>query len=262
MQRSFVVALFAVVFMNPAWSAVKGEPVEYKAGNTVLKGYVAYDDAVPGKRPGVLVVHEWWGHNEHARNAARKLAQAGYVAFAVDMYGNGKTANHPQDAGKFSGEVAKNLQLMQQRFDAAHAFLMRHARVDANRLAAVGYCFGGSTVLNMARTGTNLRGVVSFHGGLATQAPAQKSKVRAKVLVLNGAADPMVDAAQVQAFEQEMKAAGVDYKIVHYPGAKHAFTNPDATALGQKFSMPIAYNEEADKKSWAEALSFLNRVLE
>jgi len=261
MQRVLVVSLLAFLFAPSAWSAVKGEPVEYKAGNVVLKGYVAYDDALPGKRPGVLVVHEWWGHNEHARNAAHRLAEAGYVAFAVDMYGNGKTADHPQDAGKFSGEVAKNLPLMQQRFDAAQSLLAKHPRVDASRIAAIGYCFGGSTVLNMARTGSNLRGVASFHGGLATQNPAQKGKVKAKVLVLNGAMDPMVDAAQVKAFEQEMKAAGVDYKIVHYPGAKHGFTNPQATELGQKFNIPIAYDADADRKSWAEALAFLNRVL-
>jgi dienelactone hydrolase len=261
MQRLLAFLLLSFLPFHPAWSAVKGEPVEYKAGNTTMKGFVAYDDSLPGKRPGVLVVHEWWGHNEHARNAARKLARAGYVALAVDMYGDGKTASHPQDAGKFSGEVAKNLPLLQQRFDAAYGVLTKHARVDKSRIAAIGYCFGGSTVLNMARAGKDLRGVVVLHGGLATQNPAQKGKVKAKVLVLTGAADPMVDGAQVQAFEQEMKAAGVDYKIIQYPGAKHAFTNPDATALGAKFNIPIAYNEEADKKSWAETLAFLTRVL-
>jgi dienelactone hydrolase len=261
MQRAATILLLSFFLINPAWSAVKGEPVEYKAGATVLKGYVAYDDTLPGKRPGVLVVHEWWGNNEHARNAARKLAQAGYVALAVDMYGNGKTANHPQDAGKFSGEVAKNFPLMRQRFDAAYEYLTKHARVDTNRIAAIGYCFGGSTVLNMARAGENLRGVVSLHGGLATENPAQKGRVRAKVLVLTGAADPMADSAQIQAFEQEMKSADVDYKIISYPGAKHGFTNPEATALGQQFNLPIAYNEEADRKSWAETLAFLSKVL-
>ena len=261
MRRSFIVVLLSLFALHPAAAAVKGEVVEYKSGGTVFKGYLVYDDAAKGKRPGVLVVHEWWGHNEHARNSARKLAEAGYVALAVDMYGGGKTADHPKDAGAFAGEVGKNLPLMKERFNAARAFLTKQPNVDGKRLAAIGYCFGGSVVLNMARQGEALRGVVSLHGGLATQNPAQKGKVKAKVLVLNGAADPMVDSAQVAAFEQEMKAAGVDYKVVSYPGAKHAFTNPDATATGEKFNMPIAYNAEADKKSWAEASAFLKRVL-
>jgi len=261
MRRFFVVVLFSLFAFNPVVAAIKGEPVEYKSGATVFKGYLVYDDAVKQKRPGVLVVHEWWGHNEHARNSARKLAEAGYVALAVDMYGDGKLADHPKDAGAFAGEVGKNLPLMKQRFGAARDFMAKQSTVDSKRLAAIGYCFGGSVVLNMARQGESLRGVVSFHGNLATQNPALKGKVKAKVLVLTGAADPMIDSAQVAVFENEMKGAGVSYKLFSYPGAKHSFTNPDATATGEKFNIPLAYDADADKKSWAETTAFLKSVL-
>jgi dienelactone hydrolase len=260
MRRFIPAVLFVFVCTAPAWGAIKGEPVDYKAGDTTLKGYLAYDDALKGKRPGVLVVHEWWGHNEHARDVARKLAETGYVALAVDMYGDGKQANHPQDAGKLAAEVRDNLPVMTQRFDAAHAALARHPLVDAQRIAAVGYCFGGNVVLNMARIGADLRGVASLHGPLAGAEPAQRGRVKAKVLVLNGANDVMVDKASIDAFEKEMKDAGVDYKIVHYPGAKHAFTNPNATKLGKQFNMPIAYHAEADKKSWVELTAFLQKL--
>jgi dienelactone hydrolase len=250
----------AFIGLASAQAAIKGEEVEYKAGNTVHKGYLVYDDAVTGKRPGVLVVHEWWGHNKHARNSARKLAEAGYVALALDMYGDGKQANHPDQAGKFSGEVGKNLPLMKSRFEAGMKLLEKQSRVDARRLAAIGYCFGGSVVLEMARAGENLRGVASFHGGLATEHPAQRGKVKARVLVMNGAEDPFVPAEQIVAFKKEMENAKVDYKFVNYPGAKHAFTNPDADANAAKFEMPLAYNARADQESWAELQSFLKSI--
>jgi len=243
-----------------AQAAIKGEEVEYKAGNTVHKGYLVYDDVIAGKRPGVLVVHEWWGHNEHARNSARKLAEAGYVALALDMYGDGKRADHPDQAGKFASEVGKNLPLMKSRFGAGMKFLRKQAQVDGKRVAAIGYCFGGSVVLQMAREGENLRGVASFHGGLATEHPAKPGKVKAKVLVMNGAEDPFVPAEQVAGFKKEMESARVDYKFVNYPGAKHAFTNPEADANAAKFNMPLAYNAKADRESWAELQSFLKRV--
>lgn len=205
----------------------------------------------------MLVVHEWWGHNEHARNSARKLAEAGYVALALDMYGDGKQANHPDQAGKFSGEVGKNLPLMKSRFEAGMKLLRKQAQVDAKRVAAIGYCFGGSVVLQMAREGENLRAVASFHGGLAAEHPAKPGKVKAKVLVMNGAEDPFVPAEQIAAFKKEMESAKVDYKFVNYPGAKHSFTNPDADTNGAKFNMPLSYNAKADQESWTELQSFL-----
>jgi dienelactone hydrolase len=247
--------------MVPAWGAIKEQEVEYKAGDVTLKGFMVFDDAAKGKRPAVLVVHEWWGHDQHARNSARKLAQAGFVGFALDMYGDGKQAHHPKDAGEMSGEIRKNLDLMQTRFNAARDFLGTQANVDAVRIGAIGYCFGGTVVLQMARAGENLRGVVSFHGGLGTEQPAQKGKVKSQMLVLTGGADPFVPKEQVDGFAKEMKSAGAKFKVISYPGAKHSFTNPAATENGQKFNIPLAYNPEADKKSWAEAQKFLKSAL-
>lgn len=244
----------------PAHAALRTEPVEYRANGTVLKGYLAWDDAVKGRRPGVLVVHEWWGLNEYARMRARMLAELGYTALAVDMYGGGKTADHPETAGKFSGEVRKNLPVARKRFEAALGLLRRHQTVDPKRVAAIGYCFGGAIVLEMARQGVDLKGVVSFHGALNTEHPAQPGKVRAKVLVLNGESDPFIKPEAIEAFKQEMDAAKVDYRFVNYPGAKHSFTNPQATEFGKKFNLPLEYHPEADKQSWAEMRAFFDRL--
>ncbi len=255
------ILLIALAFAVPAaQAAVKGEEVQYKAGNTVLKGYLAWDDAVKGKRPGVLVVHEWWGHNEYARNRARMLAELGYTALALDMYGDGHQAHHPDEAGKFAGEVRKNLVVAKQRFDAAQSVLKKHPTVDGKNIAAIGYCFGGAIVLEMARQGENLKGVVSFHGSLNTDQPAKAGKFSARALVLTGEADPFVPAEQVEAFRKEMQAAKVDYSVVVYPGAKHSFTSPDADKLGEQFKMPFAYNAIADHESWAEMQRFFKKI--
>ncbi len=260
MKRVIAAVCLSWLMSAPLYAAVKGEEVQYKGGNVVMKGYLAYDDAVQGKRPGLLVVHEWWGHNEYARTRARMLAQMGYTALAVDMYGDGKTADHPETAGKFSGEVRKNLPLMKARFNAARKTLAAHRTVDAKQMAALGYCFGGTVVLEMARQGEDLKGVVSFHGNLQTENPAQPGKVKARVLVLNGEADPFISAESIEAFKKEMDAAKVNYKFVNYPNAKHSFTNPDATAVGQKFNLPLAHNQIADNESWEETRRFLLEV--
>ena len=238
-------------------AAVKGKEVSYSANGITLKGYVAYDDAVKGKRPGVLVVHEWWGHNEYARKRARMLAKQGYTALAVDMYGNGKQAHHPDDAGKFASEVAKNAPLAKARFDAAFDLIKKQKTVDADNVAAIGYCFGGTVVLEMARAGEPLKAVLSFHGGLGTEHPAEPGKVQARIASFTGEEDPMIPAAQVAAFRQEMDKAGVSYKAVTYPGTKHSFTNPDADKYGKEFKLPLAYNAAADKASWDEGMAFL-----
>jgi dienelactone hydrolase len=240
-----------------AHAAVQGKEVSYNANGTTLKGYIAYDDAVKGKRPGVLVIHEWWGHNEYARKRARMLAEHGYTALAVDMYGDGKQAHHPDDAQKFSSEVSKNAVLAKARFDAAYSLISNESTVDANNIGAIGYCFGGTVALNMARIGEPLKVVVSFHGGLGTDTPAEAGKVKARIASFTGEDDPFIPATQVAAFRQEMDKAGVSYKVVTYPGAKHAFTNPEADKFGQKFKLPLAYNAEADKASWTEGLAFL-----
>jgi dienelactone hydrolase len=225
-----------------------------------MKGYLAYDDKIKDKRPGVLVVHEWWGHNEYARKRARMLAELGYTALAVDMYGDGKQATHPQDAGKFAGELMQNIEGAKARFTAALDLLKKHGTVDAARIAAIGYCFGGGVVLHMARAGVDLKGVVSFHGSYGTQTPAEKGKVKAAVLVCHGADDQFATSEQIDGLKKEMQNAGVDFQFISYPGAKHSFTNPDADENGKKFNIPIAYNKAADEKSWADMQQFFKKI--
>ena len=190
--------LMVLALLLPGWlsAAIVGEEVHYTAGNTEMHGYLAYDSSIEGPRPGILVVHEWWGHNEYARSRARQLTELGYVALAIDMYGEGQQADHPQDAGKFASAVRNNMPIARERFEAAMAVLLEHP-MSSGELAAIGYCFGGSIVLEMARRGLDLRGVVSFHGSLGTAEPARPGEVKAQVLVLNGADDPMVTAEQI-----------------------------------------------------------------
>ena len=257
--RIFPVILLLLIASETSAEVVSHE-VSYKQGDTVLKGLVAYDDAIEGKRPGVLVVHEWWGHNDYARKRARMLAALGYTALAVDMYGDGKTAEHPDDAAKFSSAVGGKPALAKARFDAALATLKQQATVDPDRIAAIGYCFGGGIVLGMARMGTDIDGVVSFHGSLATKSPAKKGDIKTRIRVFTGADDPFVKPETVEAFKKEMEAAGADYKVVIYPGAVHSFTNPGANALGEKFGLPLAYNEKADRDSWQQMQEFFHEI--
>lgn len=262
MKKYFVFVFAAMLFSSVVSAKVVGRVIEYKAGDTTLKGYLAYDDASSKKRPGVLVVHEWWGHNAYARKRAQMLAQLGYVALAVDMYGDGKTAQHPKDAGSFSSAVAQNLPVAKKRFTAALELLNKHALSDAQKTAAIGYCFGGHIVLQMAREGVDLDAVVSFHGSLGTGNPAQGGKVRAKILVFNGVADPFVKPASIDAFKKEMTDAGVDFEFVNLPNAKHSFTNPEADKYGKKFNLPLAYNKNADEVSWKGMQKLFNKVFE
>jgi dienelactone hydrolase len=234
MTRIYIAVAVAVLFSASGTAAeVQTREIEYKEGETVLQGLMAWDDASKARRPGVLVVHEWWGHNEHARHQAKRLAEAGYIGFALDMYGKGK------------------------RFHAALELIKQDPHVSADRIAAIGYCFGGAVVLDETRAGTDLDAVVSFHGALATKSPAEPGKVQARVLVLTGAADPFVPKEQVEAFSQEMKAARAMFRVVTYPGVKHGFTNPDAGKAGMD---ALEYNAEADKKSWAAMLELLKEV--
>ena len=258
MHARYGLAMAAVLLsQSPGNANVKTRELEYRQGETVLQGFIAWDDAVRGKRPGVLVVHEWWGHNVHARHQARRLAEAGYIGFALDMFGKGKVATHPQDAQAFVNEVTKDPAVLAARFNAALEQLKRDPHVDTTRLAAIGYCFGGAVVLDMARAGAPLAAVVTFHGALATKAPAQPGKVKARVLVLTGGADPFVPPEQVEAFKREMQAAGVRVEVISYPGAKHGFTNPDA---GQYGMAQLAYDAEADRQSWAAMLKLFKEV--
>lgn len=256
-QRCVIVVAAMLLCAAAASAEVRTKEVEYKQGDTVLQGFVAWDDARTGKQPGVLVVHEWWGHNEHARHQARRLAQAGYVGFALDMFGKGKATTHPDTAMQFVTEATQNPAVTAARFNAALAELKNHPNVDPQRIAAIGYCFGGTTVLNMARAGADLDAVVSFHGALSPGTPAKKGNVKARVLVLTGAADPMVPPDQVEGFKHEMTAAGAAYGVVSYPGAKHGFTNPDAGKFGMD---ALAYSAEADRQSWEEMLKLFKDV--
>jgi len=240
---------------------IEGKAVDYTVGGVTLKGYLAYDENIKGKRPGVLVVHEWWGHNEYARSRARKLAELGYTALAVDMYGDGKQAMHPDDAGKFASEVMQHFNdTGKVRFLAAEEFLKKQPTVDASKIAAIGYCFGGGVVLNAARQGADLKGVASFHGSLAAVQPAEAGKVKAKLRVYNGQDDKFTPQQAIDAFKKEMTDAKVDFQFINYPGAVHSFTNPDATELGKKFNLPLAYNADADKKSWEDMTKFFAEI--
>ena len=257
---TLILAVFWTAGAGHTEPKIVGRTIDYSAQGTVMKGYLAYDENIAGKRPGVLVVHEWWGLNDYARKRARMLAELGYTALAVDMYGEGKQAMHPDDAKAFSSELMKNFEVAKARFMAGMEFLKQQDSVDPTRIAAIGYCMGGGVVLNMARQGLDLRGVASFHGGLTAVKPAQPGSVKAKILVLHGGADKFITPEQIEAFKQEMKSAGADFHFISYPGATHSFTNPEATELGKKFNMPVAYNPEADRQSWDELKEFLKKV--
>lgn len=252
--------LMLCVFSINAAAALKTEEIVYRVGETQFTGYLAYDDAVEGRRPGVLVVHEWWGHNAYARKRADMLAKLGYTAFALDMYGTGKVADHPDDAKGFMQAVVGNMPEAEKRFDKAKSILQEQPTVDPDHIAAIGYCFGGGIVLHMARAGGDLDGVVSFHGSLGTQTPAEKGKVKARVLVFNGAADPFVPPEMVAAFKQEMEQAEVDYQLESYPGVRHSFTNSEADEFARRFEMPLAYDKHADQDSWQRTQAFFAEI--
>lgn len=242
---------------------LKEENITYSSpgskDSVVLDGYVVYDENLEGKRPAVLVVHEWWGLNEYVKMRARELAKLGYIAMALDMYGNGKRADNPDDAGKLAGPFYQNPQIAKPLFDAALAKLKSYDQTDRNNLAAIGFCFGGAQVLNMAKLGEDLKGVVSFHGNL-TVLPANKDLLKAQILVCHGGADPFVPQAEVDQFKKQMDSIGAKYTFKTYEGATHAFTNPDATAVGEKFKMPIKYNAAADTASWNDMKVFFNSI--
>ncbi len=261
MKQTFIISLLMLCCLPfTASAAVTGSEVTYSAGGVEMKGYLAHDDAVEGKRPGILVVHEWWGHNEYARKRARQLAEMGYTALAVDMYGDGRQADHPENAQKFAMAVMSDLDAASARFDAAMEVLKKHPATDPEKIAAIGYCFGGGVVLHMARMGKDLDGVASFHGSLAALTPAEKGKVNAKILVCNGADDQFTTPEQIEAFKKEMSDAGVDLRFMTYEGAKHSFTNPEADRMAEKFGLPLGYSEAADKKSWQDLDRFLKEI--
>ena len=236
------------------------QTIEYGAGGAALKGFLATDKARSGKRPGVLVVHEWWGLNDYIRGRARKLAELGYAALAADIYGDGRTASTPAEATGLMNGILGDIKKAEERLGAARERLAAHPDVDADRIAAIGYCFGGAVVLHAARIGMPLRGVVSFHGALGSFHKPAPGTVEAKVLVCHGAADALVPDSDIANFKQEMDAAKADYRFVAYPGALHGFTNPEADEAAKKYGIPLAYDAAVDKQSWQDMQDFFARI--
>ncbi|ALJ01445.1 dienelactone hydrolase [Rufibacter tibetensis] len=236
---------------------IKTQVVEYKEGTTTLEGYLAYDASKKGKLPAVLVVHEWNGISDYTRKRCEQLAKMGYVAFAADIYGKGVRPKTPQESAAEAGKYKNNVPLLRQRVNAALAQVKKQPNVDASRVAAIGYCFGGTTVLELARSGADVAGVVSFHGGLATPSPADAKNIKAKVLVAHGAIDPFVPKAEVDAFFKEMNDANVDYQFIAYSNAVHSFTNPEA---GSDIKKGAAYNAAADRRSWEAMKQFFGEI--
>jgi dienelactone hydrolase len=249
--------LMALFLGTTAEAKVVGRAVAYEQGGVQLEGYLAYDDALSGKRPGVLVVHEWWGLNEYARGRADQLAGLGYVAFAVDMYGKGKVTKHPEQAGAWAKEVNSNIQAWQQRALAGLEVLRKEPVTDPERIAAIGYCFGGATVQQLAYSGADIKGVVSFHGSFVLPPAAQAKPVKAKILICHGAGDPMVKPGDIEQYIAAMEKSGLDWQLVIFGGAKHSFTVPDADKAGM---VALAYSKSADQRSWADMQVFFKEV--
>ncbi len=257
MKLVLTIALVLAAFAAPAHAKVKTQLVEYKQGDTVLEGYLAYDDAAKGKRPGVLVVHAWMGLDDNARQRADMLAGLGYVAFAADIYGKGVRPKTRDEAGKLAGQYKKDRALLRARVNAAFDQLVKNPKVDASKTAAIGYCFGGTTVIELARSGAAVGGVVSFHGGLDSPTPADGKNIKAKLLVLHGAADFYEKPADLAAFQKELADAKVDWQFTEYGGAAHCFTDKGA---GNDPSTGCAYDAEADARSWTAMRAFFDEL--
>jgi len=241
--------------------ALKEEQVTYTAGGVTSKGYLVFDDNIKAKRPAVLIVPEWWGLNDYAKTRAKQLAALGYIALAVDLFGEGKVATNPKDAQDMATPFYKDPQLGKTRLDAAIIKIKEYPQTDAANVVAIGYCFGGAMVLNAAKLGSDLKAVVSFHGGLAG-VPANKDLLKAQILVCHGASDKFVSQKDVDAFKHQLDSIGYPYTFKVYPNATHAFTNPASTSVGKQFNMPIEYNAEADKSSWNDMNTFLASVFQ
>ncbi len=258
-MRGLLLTLTILVITGAAMAAIRTQAIEYKHGDAVLEGYLAYDDSKTGKLPGVLVVHEWWGLNDYPKRRARELAELGYVAFVADMYGKGVTTTDPAQARELVGAFYGDRAMTRARVAAGLNVLKTQPNVDPDKIAAMGYCFGGMVSLELARSGADIDGVVSFHGSLSTPNADDAKNIKAKVLVLHGADDPNVKPEEVATFEQEMRGGGVDWQLVKYSGAVHAFTNP---AAGSDPTIGMAYNERADKRSWEAMKDFLAEIFQ
>lgn len=246
-MRQLMIGLTVMLVAASAEAAVQSKTVTYKHGDLECKGFVAWDDAVQGKRPGVLVVHEWWGLDEYARSRAQQLAKLGYVAFACDMYGEGKTTEHPQDAGKMAATVRMNVENWRKRAQVALEVLKAQPQCDNGKLAAIGYCFGGSTALQLAYSGADLKAVATFHAALPAPTADEAKAVKARILVCHGGADTFIPEAAIAAFRESLDKAGKKYEFVSYPGVVHSFTVPGADARNIN---GMKYDKHADEDSW------------
>ncbi len=256
-MRTLATVMMLALGASAASGEVRTKVVEYKQGNTALEGFLAWDDAVKGPRPGVLVVHEWTGLGRYVKSRAEQLAKLGYVAFCADIYGKGVRPATPEEAAKTAAIYKNDRALTRARVNAALDVLRANPLVDQKRIAAIGYCFGGMVVLELARSGADVAGVVTFHGALDTPTPADAKNIRCKVLALQGGDDPFVGPKDVAAFEKEMRDAHVDWQLVQYGGAVHSYTNPDA---GNDNAKGAAYNAQADRRSWQAMKDFFAEI--
>jgi len=251
-----MLGLLALV-LSAARAEVRTETVQYRDGDVELQGYLVWDDALKGKRPGVIVVHEWWGLNDYARKRAEMLAELGYAAFAVDMYGKGRVTEHAKQAGEWAKQINANVAAWQARSLLGLDVLRQQEQVDPGRVAAIGYCFGGATVMQMAYAGADLAGVVSFHGSLPVVTPPQAGNIKSSILVAHGDADGFVPAERIAGFKAALEEAGADWEMITYGGARHGFTNPGAARYGIE---NVRYDEKADRRSWRAMQRFLDEV--
>ena len=256
---TFLLMASASMLIAQKKSTVKGEEVSYPLNGKNMKSFVAFDEKQKSKRPAILVIPEWWGNNEYTRSRAKMLAELGFIAIAVDMYGESKIAADPKEAEELASPLYQHPDLGVDGMAAAIQKIKEYPEADTTKIAAIGYCFGGSMVLNAAKLGMDLAGVVSFHGGLAT-VPATEGTTRANILVCHGGADSFISEEEIKTFKENLESMNVKYTFKEYEGATHAFSNPAATATGKKFNMPIEYNEAADRQSWKDMQDFFKKI--
>ncbi|NKB82421.1 MAG: dienelactone hydrolase family protein [Nitrospirales bacterium] len=259
MNRIFLICLCFCLTATLTQAEIQTKTITYQDGDQQLEGFLAWDDTIQDKQPGVLVVHEWWGLNNYARHRATQLAALGYVAFAADMYGKGQVTTHPDEAGKWMNTIQQNIQAWQTRAQKALAVLQAQTLVDSQRLAAIGYCFGGATVVQLAYSGAPVKGIVSFHGSLPLPPNTQQAKTKAKIFIAHGHADPFISKAHIQNFQTALDQAGVDWQMVLYAGARHSFTNPGADQHGMD---ALRYDQDADRRSWQHMQLFFDEIFE